>query len=129
MPVYNPKSLDGIQQAMSTEQAYMFGRKDSLEEVKLGAISIPVALAPAVECHGVRGFIATIIWPKDTTAGAVEIQGADRNEEEAYHPLGTITFPARQYSSPSGLVVNFMRMMVVTAPKPEKKLAGRLTIR
>jgi hypothetical protein len=107
----------------------MFGRDGVLEEVTEGEKSSAVCLSPTSEGHGVRGFVATVIWAPDTTAGEVEVEGADQNQEEAYHPLGTITFPDRQYSSPSGLVTNFMRVVITTLPDPTPELAARLMIR
>jgi hypothetical protein len=102
--------------ALSTTPEYFLGSASSFEPVTAGMKSQAICLAPAVEVHGVRGFIATVVWPPDTTAGEVEIQGADLNQETGFATLGTIAFPARQYWSPSGLVVNFMRVKVVTAP-------------
>jgi|SRR5215475_146309 len=135
MPVYGLNPADNVPQAMSTTPEYMFGTKIGVahskfvaETVSVGTKSRAVCLAPAVENHGVRGFIATVLWPEDATEGEVEVQGSDLNEEDAFHPLGTITFPDRQYSSPSGLVVNFMRLKVTVVPDPPQ-LAGRLTIR
>lgn len=118
-----------VKQAMSASAEYFFGSRGRFEEVTEGEISLCVCLAPTSEGHGVRGFIATVIWPKETTAGSVEVQGADHNEDMAYHALGHITFPARQYSSPAGLVVNFMRLKVASLPAPTASLIGRLTIR
>lgn len=137
-----PYIEDGsTEQALSAWPAYMLGTDRSVdnlgrikrelvfETVTAGMVSRAVCLAPTSEGHGVRGFIATVIWPAGTTVGDVEVQGADLNQEPAYHILGSILFPARQYSSPSGLVTNFMRMVVKILPQPHHQLVGRLMIR
>lgn len=128
MPPYTTAN-NWIREALSAWPEYMFGGPGVLESVTANELSVPVCLAPTSEGHGVRGFVVTIIWPAATTAGVVEVQGADLNDNQSYAPLGTITFPAIQYTSPSGLVVNFMRLRVATLPTPTAQLAGRLMIR
>ena len=128
MPAYKLTSADHVREALSGWPEYMMGAQNRLEDVTLGEISMPICLAPTSEGHGVRGFICTVIWPNGTRTGEVEVQGADLEEERAYQPLGKITWPAVQYSSPSGLVMNFMRILIVTLPSPAK-LAARLMIR
>jgi hypothetical protein len=133
------QKLNEVPQALSASPEYMFGVKEydletdrfhyGLETVTLHEISRAVCLAPTSEGHGVRGFIATVVWPAGTTAGEIQIQGADLNEDSAYHALGTILFPGVQYSSPSGLVVNFMRTKVVALPAPHHQVSTRLMIR
>lgn len=128
MPPYKLIAADNVVEALSGWPEYMLGAKTWLEDVTEGEISMPICLAPTSEGHGVRGFICTVIWPNGTKSGDVEVQGADLDEDRAYQPLGRITYPAVQYSSPSGLVMNFMRILVVTVPSPAK-LAARLMIR
>lgn len=139
MPPYSPKPP--IQQAMSTEPAYMFGTnihvdangmitpEEELEHVVAGEKSRAIALAPVVETHGVRGFFAAVIWPEHTISGSIEIQGSDLNQEDAFFPLGEIIFPMKAYSSPAGQVINFMRAKVNIAPRPTSEVLARLTIR
>jgi len=98
------------------------------EHVAIGQISRAVCLAPAVEQHGVRGFVTTVLWPPDTTEGEIAVQGADQNQHGAFDPLGVITYPTKQFTSPSGLVCTFMRLVVNVAPD-SGTVAGRLMIR
>jgi hypothetical protein len=128
MPPYKLIPADTVREALSGWPEYMLGGKDRLEDVTEDEISMPICLAPTSEGHGVRGFICTVIWPNGTEYGEVEVQGADLDEERAYQPLGKITCPAVQYSSPSGLVMNFMRLRVTVLPDPPQ-MAARLMIR
>jgi hypothetical protein len=128
MPRYKVNHGDNVIEALSGWPEYMFGAKNRLEQVTEGEISMPICLAPTSEGHGVRGFICTVIWPNGSKSGEVEVQGADLDEDRAYQPLGKITYPGVQYSSPSGLVMNFMRLLVTTVPSPPE-MAARLMIR
>lgn len=128
MPPYKLIPADNVVEALSGWPEYMLGAKNRLEDVTAGELSMPICLAPTSEGHGVRGFICTVIWPSGTTTGEVEVQGSDLDEDGAYQPLGKITYPGVQYSSPSGLVMNFMRILIVKLPSPPR-LAARLMIR
>jgi hypothetical protein len=128
--------------AMVAEPIYFWGGRHPFnpsgdgtlwyETVTLNQMSKPLTLATAAECHGVRGFVATVLWPPGTTAGAVAVYGADQDDQNAYGLMANIVFPAVNAPSPLGLVLTFMRLMVTTMPvggTPANSLAARMLLR
>lgn len=106
----------------------MIPRSVVLESVSTNEKSIAAALADPADGKGLQGFSAEVVWAAGTSAGAVSLQSANKNDDGSFQTVDTITFPNTR-SDQAGLSGNLVRLLVSTAIVGATTLAARILVR